>query len=49
MHVHHVGFRIKGFYRLAQVGHRWEMDTQRCSTPTRHFAVLCPLRPSRDL
>ena len=25
MHVHHVGFRIKGFYRLAQFGHRWEM------------------------
>ena len=25
MHVHHVGFRIRGFYRLAQFGHRWEM------------------------
>ena len=25
MHVHHVSFRIKGFYRLAQFGHRWEM------------------------
>ena len=25
MHVHHVGFRIKGFYRLAQFGPRWEM------------------------
>ena len=25
MHVHHVGFRIKEFYRLAQCGHRWEM------------------------
>ena len=25
MHVHHVGFRIKGFYRLAHFGHRWEM------------------------
>ncbi len=25
MHVHHVGYRIKGFYRLAQFGHRWEM------------------------
>ena len=25
MHVHRVGFRIKGLYRLAQFGHRWEM------------------------
>ena len=28
MQVHHVGFRIKGFYRLAQFGHRWEMTPQ---------------------
>ena len=25
MHVHHVGYRIRGFYRLAQFGHRWDM------------------------
>ena len=25
MHVHHVGYRIRGFYRLAQFGHCWEM------------------------
>ena len=25
MHVHPVGFRIKGFYRLAQFGSRWEI------------------------
>ena len=28
MQVHHVGFRIRGFYRLAQFGHRWSMTTQ---------------------
>ena len=25
MRVHHVGYRIRGFYRLAYFGHRWEM------------------------
>ena len=24
MHVHHIGFRLKGFNRRAQVGHAWE-------------------------
>ena len=41
MHVHHVGFRIKGFYRLAQFGHRWEMtpnDAQHRLTILQFFA-----------
>ncbi len=25
MHIHHVGSRLKRGYRLAQIGHRWEM------------------------
>ena len=48
MHVHHVGYRIKGFYRLAQFGHRWEMtpkDADHRLTILQFFA----LRPSSDL
>ncbi|PZP57540.1 MAG: hypothetical protein DI596_09145, partial [Azospira oryzae] len=25
MQVHHVGYRIRGFYRVAKLGHLWEM------------------------
>ena len=25
MQIHHVGYRIRGFYRLTQFGHRWDM------------------------
>lgn len=28
MQVQHVRYRIRGFYRLAQMGHRFEMKTQ---------------------
>jgi hypothetical protein len=32
MQVHHAGYRIRGFYRVAALGHLWEMtpkDAQR--------------------
>ena len=41
MRVHHVGFRIRGFYRLAQIGHRGEMipnDAQQGLTILQFFA-----------
>jgi DNA invertase Pin-like site-specific DNA recombinase len=25
MQVHHVGYQIRGFYRIAKLGHLWEM------------------------
>ena len=25
MQIHHVGYRIRGFYRVAALGHLWEM------------------------
>ncbi len=25
MRIHQIGFRIRGFYHLAQTGHRWDM------------------------
>ena len=25
MQIHHVGYRIRGFYRVAHLGHCWEM------------------------
>ena len=48
MHVHHVGFRIKGFYRLAQFGPRWEMTPNEAQHRLTISAVLCPVRPSSD-
>ena len=26
MQVHHIGYGIKGFYRVAKIGHRWDMN-----------------------
>ena len=25
MQIHHVGYRLKGVYRVTQIGHRWDM------------------------
>ena len=27
MQVHHIGYRIRGFYRVAKIGHCWDMNT----------------------
>ncbi len=26
MQVRHIGYRIRGFYRVAKIGHRWPMN-----------------------
>ena len=47
MHVHHVGFRIKGFYRLAQFGPLGEHPAMlNTDSP---FCSSLPVRPSSDL
>ncbi len=28
MQIHPIGYRIRGFYRAAKTGHRWQMDPQ---------------------
>ena len=48
MQIQHIGYQIRGFYRVAKIGHRWA-DEPSCPKTNRHPALLGSARHRRHL